>query len=137
MATTGTILAKNMKFYVGSVAVTCQVDTSLSLSTNMIQTTCKDSSGAAANLPGGTSWEASVSGNMAFDATYGYSQLFAAWLNGTAISMVYQTAVVGDKKISGTCYINSLTSNSSGNDEAVTFECGLTGTGVLVEATVA
>lgn len=136
MPTTGTVLAKLMKFYVSTTPVTCQVDTSLSLSTNMISTTCKDSGADAANLPGEKSWEASVSGNLAFDATYGWSQLFAAWKDQTVIAMVYQTGITGDKKISGSCYINSLTNTSSGNDEAVTFDCGLTGTGALVEATI-
>jgi hypothetical protein len=39
MATAGTVLAKYLKMYVGSIAITCQVDASVSLSTNMIQTT--------------------------------------------------------------------------------------------------
>jgi hypothetical protein len=136
MATTGTVLAKNMALYIGAVKITCQVDTSLSMSTNMVQTTCKDSGADAAVLPGEKSWECSVSGNLAFDATYGWSQLFAAHLAQTLLLVVYQTGVTGDKKITGSAYINSLSSNSSGNDEAVTWDAGLTGTGALVEATI-
>ncbi len=136
MATTGTVLAKYLKLYVGSTAVTCQVDASMNMSTNMIQTTCKDSAADASVLPGEKSWEASVSGNLAYDATYGWSQLFAAWTGQTLLMLVYQTGVVGDKKLTGSAYINSLTKTSSGNDEAVTFDAGLTGTGALVEATI-
>lgn len=136
MATTGTVLAKNMKLYIGVVAVTCQVDASINMTTNMIQTTCKDSAADAEVLPGEKSWEASVSGNLAFDATYGWSELFAAWKNQTLLAIIYQTGVAGDKKLSGSCYINSLSNTSSGNDEAVTWEAGLTGTGALVEATI-
>ena len=136
MATTGTVLAKNLKLYVGATAITCQVDASVNMSTNMIQTTCKDSAANAAVLPGEKSWEASVSGNLAYDATYGWNELFTAWDSQTLLAIVYQTGVTGDKKLSGSCYINIITNTSIGNDEAVTFECGLTGTGALVSATI-
>lgn len=122
--------------YVGATKITCQVDASISMSTNMFETTCKDSAANAAFLPGSKSWTASGSGNLAFDATYGAEELFAAWDGQTSMSIVFQTAVTGDKKYSGTAYISSLSINSSGNDEAVTFEYELQGTGALVEAAV-
>ena len=137
--TVGTVLAKSMKLYIGTstpVAVTCQVDASISMSTNMIQTSCKDSGADGAYLPGEKSWTASGSGNFAFDATYGESQLFAAWKDQTVVAVVFQNTVVGDKKYSGNTYITSLSFNSSGNDEAVTFDFELQGTGALVEATI-
>lgn len=136
MATTGTVLAKNMKMYVGATAITCQTDASISMSTNMFETTCKDSAANSAFLPGSKSWTASGSGNLAFDATYGAEELFAAWDAQTSMSIVFQTAVTGDKKYSGSAYITSLNINSSGNDEAVTFDYELQGTGALAEATV-
>lgn len=139
MATTGTVLAKNMKLYIGSTAITCQVDASLSMSTNMFETTCKDSAANSAFLPGTKSWTVSGSGNFAFDATLGFAStggLFEYWDDQTSASLVFQTAVSGDKKYSGTAYISSLTLNSSGNDEAVTFEFEFQGTGALVEAAV-
>ena len=136
MATTGTILAKNMKFYVGATALTCQVDFSLNMSTNMFSTTCKDSAANESFLPGSKSWTGSGTGNMAFDATYGFSDLFSAWNNQTTVAMVFQTGVTGDKKYSGTTYVSSLTLNSSGTDEAVTFDFELQGTGALAEATI-
>lgn len=136
MATTGTVLAKNMKMYSSTTAYTCQTDVSISMSTNMIQTSCKDDAADASYLPGEKSWTASVAGLQAFDATEGFTELFADWDNQTAISLVYQTAVTGDKKYSGSAYITSLSNNSSGNDEAVTWTAELQGTGALVEATV-
>lgn len=136
MATTGTVLAKNMKMYVGATAITCQTDASISMSTNMFETTCKDSAANSAFLPGSKSWTASGSGNLAFDATYGAEELFATWDAQTSMSIVFQTAVTGDKKYSGSAYITSLNINSSGNDEAVTFDYELQGTGALAEATV-
>jgi hypothetical protein len=136
MATAGTVLAKYLKMYVGSIAITCQVDASVSLSTNMIQTTCKDSGADAAVLPGEKSWEMSVTGNLAYDATYGWNELLTAHQNQTLLVLVLQTGVTGDKKLTGSAYINSLSQTSSGNDEAVTFDAGFTGTGALVSATI-
>lgn len=125
-----------MKMYVGATAITCQTDASISMSTNMFETTCKDSAANSAFLPGSKSWTASGSGNLAFDAIYGAEELFAAWDAQTSMSIVFQTAVTGDKKYSGSAYITSLNINSSGNDEAVTFDYELQGTGALAEATV-
>lgn len=137
MATTGTVLAKNMKLYIGSQAVTCQVDASLNMSTNTFETTCKDSGANAEFLPGSKSWTMSGSGNFRFDATYGFEDFFDMWDGQTSATAVFQTAVTGDLKFSGTVYLTSLSASSSGNDEAVTYDFELQGTGALAKATVA
>lgn len=137
MATTGTVLAKNMKVYVGANAITCQVNATLTQSTEMFDTTCKDSTANAANLPGTKSWNISGNANLAFDATYGYEDLWDAWDAQTAVTPVFQTAVSGDLKWSGSSYISELSLTSDGNDAAVTFDFTFTGTGALTKATVA
>ena len=131
--TVGTVLAKNMKLYSGATAITCQVDVSLAGSTNMFETTCKDSGANAAFLPGTKSWTASGSANFADDASTG---IFAKWDAQTSVSIVFQTAATGDTKWSGTAYISSWTLNSSGNDEAVTYDFELQGTGALAMAVI-
>ncbi len=136
MPTTGTVLAKNMKLYVGATAITCQTDATLSMSTNMFETTCKDSGANASFFPGSKSWTAGGSANLAFDATYGLSELQEAWESQTALAVVFQTGVTGDEKLSGSAYISSLNISSSGNDEAVTFDYELQGTGALTKATI-
>lgn len=138
MPTTGTILAKNFAFYTGGtpIIVTCQTNASISMSTNMFSTACKDSGGWDAKQPGLKSWTGSGEGNLAFDATNGFEELFAAWTNETVVALVFQNAVVGDKKYSGNTYVSSLELTSSGNDEAVTFSFELQGTGALTEATI-
>lgn len=136
MATTGTVLAKNMKLYVGSTAITCQVDASITCSTEVFDTTCKDSGANAAFLPGTKSWTGSVTGNLAFDATYGWSDLYEAWDGQTSLSIVFQNAVSGDESLAGSAYITNLETNSAGNDAAVTFSCDFQGTGALVKATI-
>lgn len=138
MATTGTILAKTMKIYTGGTpaAITCQVNASISMSTEMFQTTCKDSGADASYLPGTKSWTASGTGNLAFDATNGFSGLFTAWKNQTAVAIVFQNAVTGDKKYSGSTYISKLDLTADGNDAPVTFSFELQGTDALAEATI-
>lgn len=140
MPTTGTILAKTFAFYTGSgtpIILTCQTNASISMSTNMFSTACKDAGAWDAQQPGLKSWTGSAEGNFAFDATNGFEELFAAWTNQTVVPLVMQNAVTGDKKYSGSTYISSLELNSSGNDEAVTYSVEFTGTGALVEATIA
>ncbi len=139
MATTGTVLAKNMALYTGSgsgTKITCQVDASLELSSETFDTTCKDSGAWATPVPGTKSWSMSGSANLAFDATNGWNELYDAWTDQTAITVLITTAVVGDKKYSGSAYVTSLSLTSSGNDGPVTFDFEFTGTGALTEATV-
>jgi predicted secreted protein len=133
-----TVLAKNMKLYSGATptAFTCQVDASISLSTNTFETTCKDSAANAEYLAGTKSWTASVSGLLDYAATNGWEEMFTAWTNSTTVALVFQTGTVGDKKYSGSAIITSMNLNSSGNDEAVTWDCEFQGTGALTEATI-
>ena len=133
-----TVLAKNMKLYTGGTptAITCQVDASLSMSTNTFETTCKDSSAVSEFLPGAKSCTASVTGNVDWSATNGAEEMFTAWSAQTSVAIVFQTGVVGEIKYSGSAYITSLQINSSGNDEAVTFSAEFQGTGALTQATI-
>ena len=133
-----TVLAKNMKLYTGATpsAITCQVDASISTSTNMFETTCKDSSAVSEFLPGAKSWTASVTGNVDFAATNGVEELFTAWTNQTSVALVFQTGTTGDSKYSGSGYVSSLQIQSSGNDEAVTFSAEFQGTGALAQTTI-
>ena len=62
--------------------------------------------------------------------------MFTAWTNSTTVALVFQTGTVGDKKYSGSAIITSMNLNSSGNDEAVTWDCEFQGTGALTEATI-
>jgi len=138
--TVGTVLAKNMKMYFGATAITCQVDVSLSGSSNLFETTCKDSGANASFLPGTKSWTASGSANFADDATLGFNTattgIFDKWDDQASIAIVFQTAATGDTKWSGTAYVSSWTLNSSGNDEAVTYDFELQGTGPLSMAII-
>lgn len=136
MPTTGTVLAKNMKIYVGATAITCQLNASISQSTNMFQTTCKDSAANSSFLPGAKEWTISGSANFSFDATYGYEDLWDIWDAQTTVTPIFQTGVTGDLKWSGSSYISELNATSDGVDAAVEYDVSFQGTGTLTKATI-
>lgn len=139
MPTTGTVLAKNMAIYKdGSpdTLISCQVDASLSLTTTTFETTCKDAGAWGAARPGTKSWTMAGTGNLAWDAAYGFNDLFTLYSDQTATAFVISTGVVGDKMLYGTGYLTDLNLTSSGNDAAVTFEFTVTGNGAITRATI-
>lgn len=136
MPTTGTVLAKNMKIYVGLAAITCQVNATVSQSTNMFQTTCKDSAANSEFLPGAKEWSMSGSLLFRYDATWGYEDLWDAWEAQSSITPIFQTGVTGDLKWSGTAYVEELNATSDGIDAAVEADFTLRGTGALAKATI-
>jgi len=136
MPTAGTVLAKNMKIYVGATAITCQLNASISQSTNMFQTTCKDSAANSSFLPGAKEWTISGSANFSFDASYGYEDLWDLWDAQTAVTPIFQTGVTGDLKWSGSSYISELNATSDGVDAAVEYDVSFQGTGTLTKATI-
>lgn len=129
-------MAKNLKLYIGSTAVTCQVNASLNMSAATFETTCKDSGANAEFFPGTKSWTMSGEALFRYDATQGFEDFWDAWESQTALTAVFQTGVTGDLKFSGSTYITSLNADSSGNDEAVRYQFELQGTGALAKATV-
>lgn len=137
--TSGTVLAKNMAVYHSDspdVLITCQVDATLTMSTNTFETTCKDSGAWGEPRPGTKSWTMTGTGNFAEDATYGFNELIALWDAQTASEFVFTTGETGDTEYYGTGYITDLELTSAGNDAAVTFSYTLTGAGALTYATV-
>ena len=137
--TSGTVLAKNMAIYnddTPDVLITCQIDATLTMSTTTFETTCKDSGAWAAPRPGTKSWSMSGTGNLAFDATYGFADLFTLWINQTANTFIFSTGTAGDTQYYGSCYVTELELTSQGNDAAVTFSFTLTGDGALSSETV-
>lgn len=139
MATTGTVLAKNMAIYSGGspdTLITCQVDATISMSTQTFETTCKDSDAWAEPRPGTKSWTMTGTGNLAWDATYGFSDLQTLWSAQTESEFVISTGVAGDVEMYGNGYVTELEMSSQGNDAAVTFSFTVTGAGALTAATI-
>jgi hypothetical protein len=124
-----------MVIKVGTTVVSCLTDASLSLSQEFRDTTCKDSGGFNNILPAKRGWEMSGSALFSYDGTTTFDDFFALWNGQTLATVVFGTTVSGDKIYTGSAYLSSLSSSSSGTDENVTFEFSLTGTGTLTEST--
>jgi hypothetical protein len=107
----------------------------LSLSQEFRDTTCKDSGGFNNILPAKRGWEMSGSALFSYDGTTTFEDFFALWNGQTLATVIFGTTVSGDKIYTGSAYLSSLSSSSSGTDENVTFEFSLTGTGTLTEST--
>jgi hypothetical protein len=124
-----------MVIKVGTTVVSCLTDASLSLSQEFRDTSCKDSGGFNNILPAKRGWEMSGSALFSYDGTTTFEDFFALWNGQTLATVIFGTTVSGDKIYTGSAYLSSLSSSSSGTDENVTFEFSLTGTGTLTEST--
>ena len=134
MATTGILNGTALLLYVGGTAVAHCTSHTLSVSMSTRDATTKDSAGWSAALEGLRSWEASGEGLVAFDAAYGYSDLFALITSRAAVTIKLSTEETGDKYLSGSARLTSL-EESAGTEESVTFSFSFEGTGALTEYT--
>ena len=139
MATTGQVVGYLVKIYTGTApgtAITCQTEASLELGVNMTDTTCKDTDpGWESKKPSRKNWSMSGSGYFSYDGTNGFSQLFAAYLAGTAVTVRISTGVTGDKAYSGSAFVESL-SKTAGIDDTVSFDFTFAGNGAIAETTI-
>lgn len=90
--------------------------TGKSLTTDMIETTTKDSDGDKTYIPGERGCSISFEIKIDEDAAYGYSDLFAAWKAGTELAWVIGGTGAGDVTYSGDGYIESLDDTAPQND---------------------
>lgn len=137
--TSGTVLAKNLALYAGGSPdelITCQIDATLTRSTNTFETTCKDSGAWAEPRPGTKSWTMTGTGNFAEDASFGYHELVARWDAQSSNEYVLSTGETGDVEEYGNAYVTEIEKTSSGNDAAVTFSFTLTGHGAITAAII-
>ena len=135
MATTGTVNGRLIKIYVADTAVTCQTNSTLEMTMEPRESTCKDDSGNAASfLAGRTSWTMGGEAKLAFDAAKGFSALYTAWTAGTELDVAWQSTVAGDKGYEGTGFITSLSADTPDNEDS-TFSFTIQGSGALTEFT--
>jgi predicted secreted protein len=145
MATTGTLtvdkvyLEADMETNGTYIAVACQTDISLELSTDLIEKLCKDTGGGVSYDEGPKRWTASLSALLALDSTLGGVDLYDLWAAGTTWSLKVQLgAATGDVTLTGNVIISSLSINSAGGAGAyATYSASLQGIGLLTKAAVA
>ena len=133
--TTGTIDGSDLLLYAGGTAVAHSTSCSVSGKTNFREITTKDSNSRAEFRPTITDWSAAVEGLVAYDDTYGFDELQAAWRNKTALTLKLSTEVTGDSILTGTAYIESIEKGAPNGDN-VTYNVSFRGTGDLTPQVV-
>lgn len=133
--TTDVIRGSDLILYVGEVAIALSTSCEVSISTNMLDVTNKDSNGWKRILPDVKEWSISSDHMVAYDAAYGVKEILAAQLAGTKLSVKFSTEVTGDMVLSGNVYIDSNNINAAQGSPA-TFSFSGQGDGELVQGVV-
>lgn len=135
MATTGDHLGNLRLLYIDDVAVGCTTQMSLSLSSEEVDSTCKDNNGARQSLAGQQNWSVSISGHQVFENNPSVDDLFDLWKNRTEFEARLSTGVTGDVEYTGDAYISSMEITDNVN-EVATWSATITGTGAISATTI-
>ena len=134
MATTGIVNGTALKIYVDSTAVAYTTSASLELSMATRDTSTKDSAGWQESAEGQRSGTISGDFLFAFDAAYGFEDLFALYSNRTKVTVKLATTDVADKYIEGDAYLTSL-SKSAPMEDTISGSFSLNFTGAITYTT--
>lgn len=137
MATTPILFnGSDLLFFIGSQPVAMSRTCSISIKTNMVDTTTKDSVGGwAESLPVGKSWTGKVDGLVVWGNVEQFSD---AIIDRTLLQISFKKrdSVAGDPVYSGSAWIESFDMDA-GQDAAVTYSIAFTGCGALSSTTSA
>ncbi len=130
--------ATNVKLYYGAGQTPIANCTSAQVTINseMMGATTKDSGGWEESLPGKKSW--TMSGDFLYEQVPGgsavaLSTLFDALVAKTKFLVYFSTKTQGQHQYSGNCYIESI-DMSAGVEDNVTFNISLKGTGAITRS---
>lgn len=137
MATNGVFNGTLLVVKVGGVAVAHSTSCSLSVSTDLPDSTTKDSGGWAAQIQGLRSFSLSTDGLAVIEsaaAGVNVEDLFSSIASRTDVTVTFSTFVSGDKIWTGLAAVESL--DFTGDMESpATYSASFTGTGPLVMTT--
>ena len=139
MATTGIVNGSLLRLYVGDVAVAYSTSDTLDLTRAMREIAHKDNTSAWVEVAPGQK-SATFSTELLFadigdaSANIKFDTLFNSWNNGTAVVCTYTTDVLGDSIYTFSAFIESLSLNSS-NQENVTASASLRINGEVLKLT--
>jgi hypothetical protein len=139
MPTTGIINGSLLRLYVGDVAVAYSTSDTLDLTRAMREIAHKDNTSAWVEVAPGQK-SATFSTELLFadvgdtSANVKFNTLFDSWNNGGAIVCTYTTDVLGDSIYTFNAFIESLSLNSS-NQENVTASASLRINGEVTKVT--
>ena len=120
------------KIQVGGVTVAHLTSNSLTFDMATRDASSKDSAGWKETLEGQRSFSGSGEGFFAEDATYGYTDLYNAYVTRNIVVVTWTTSNVGDYEYEGNCFITSL-AKTDGLEESSTFSVSFEGTGAVTQ----
>lgn len=135
--TVGVINATQISLYVFDTTwkkVAHATDGEISFTTDNRDITSKDSSGFRQIADGLKSWSISSNHFLAWDAAYGFTDIYADWAAGSSFSVKFGSVVTDDHNYEGTVRIESM-SMGGGVEDNATFSISLAGHGSLTENT--
>jgi predicted secreted protein len=124
MATTGVVSASDIFIYTGDGVTKIAEITSatLNLTHTPRQIKSNDTGDWVKRAAGEKDWEMSGNSLFRFDATHGFSELFAMFLSGAAVKVTFKTADAADAVYSGNAVITQLqATGSTGENETYSF----------------
>lgn len=130
MATTGKINGSDLLVYVDDNLIACCVSHDITMTTDSIDVTTKDSAGWREIIPGLRTWGIAGEGLTQFDATWGFNDLVTVWKNRTLVNVKFKTTDANDLVFAGSAYIVDLTQTAA-TEDVTTFSFTFDGTGVL------
>lgn len=142
MATTNVINTTLFKFQggaSGATVVSYLNEVTFTVNHEPRDITTKDAGGYRTLLEGLRSYEISIAGLVAFDATYGVftssTGILPVLQARTQQTWILGTAVSGDPKLSGVGYFTSLELGSPDQENNMTFSANLQGSGIFYVGT--
>lgn len=136
MPSTGKNIGTLISVYVGGTKVAHATSASLNFSTDMIDISTKDSGDDQEQRPGRKNGRTiQVDSLFAEDAAYGFEDLFDAYEAGTALTVLWSSAVTGDVTYSSSAYVQNLTNNAP-DQETQSYSCTFALTGATTKGTV-
>jgi len=136
MPSTGAMNGTAILLKVGGVTVAKLKSNSFKLERSLIDVSNKSSSGWKESIYGQGSGGFDFDGIFSEDGTWGFDEAYAAMVAKTELTILYTTAVSGDKTYGGTCLLTSITTTAPMED-AATFSGSLVITGAPTTGTVA
>ena len=101
---------------------------------NTRDATTKDSAGWRDLLEAALEWSMNGDGLVAFDATYGFDDLFEVIVARTAVTIKLSTEQSGDTYFQGSAFLTSLDKDAPAEDN-VSMSFAFEGTGLLTKYT--
>jgi predicted secreted protein len=138
MATTGVLNGTDLKVFVFDTtwkAVAYAQSAAVTMTQDVRDITSKDSNGKREIAEGKTSWNLNTDLLLAWDATYGFEELFGAWNERKKIQVRFTTEESGDLVLSGFGYVNSVSVNGGVEDNG-SASLSVEGTGELTKSTL-